>query len=102
NVTATYSRNPGETVATYTISATLSPTAVLGNYNITYNTANFVISKRNASVTPAAAGKTYGDTDPAFSGTLTNFVAGDNVTATYSRNPGETVATYTISATLSP
>ena len=46
-VTATYSRTPGETVAgsPYTISATLSPASVLSNYIITYNTANFTITK---------------------------------------------------------
>ena len=89
-MTATYSRTAGETVAgsPYTISATLSPAGVLGNYSITYNTAS----------------KTYGDADPAFTGTLTNFVAADGVTATYSRTAGETVggSSYTISATLSP
>src|SRR3989442_2486476 len=106
SVVATYSRTAGETLAgsPYTISATLSPTAVLGNYNITYNTAAFTIDKRNASVTPNPASKTYGDADPALTGTLTNFVAADGVTATYSRTAGETVAgsPYTISATLSP
>src|SRR3989475_7905244 len=105
-VTATYSRTAGETVAgsPYTISATLSPAGVLGNYNITYNTANFTINKRDASVTPNTASKTYGDADPAFTGTLTNFLAADGVTATYTRTSGETVAgsPYTISASLSP
>jgi hypothetical protein len=105
-VTATYSRAPGETVAgsPYTISATLSPAGVLGNYQITYNTAEFTIEKKAASVTPNAATKTYGDVDPALTGTLTGFLAADGVTATYSRTPGETVAgsPYTISATLSP
>jgi hypothetical protein len=43
-VTATYTRTPGETAGTYTISAALSPAGVLGNYNITYNTANFTIT----------------------------------------------------------
>ena len=106
NITATYTRTPGETVTggPYNISASLSPTAALVNYNITYNTANFTISKANASVTSNPASKTYGTPDPAFSGTLTGFLAADGVTATYSRNPGETVAAspYTISATLSP
>jgi hypothetical protein len=105
-VTATYSRTAGETVAgsPYTISATLSPAGVLGNYAITYNTANFTITKRAASVTPTAASKIYGDADPALTGTLNGFVAGDGVTATYSRTAGETVAgnPYTISAALSP
>ena len=66
-VTATYSRTAGETVAggPYTISATLSPAGVLGNYTITYNTANFTISQGDASVTPNAASKTYGAADPA-------------------------------------
>ena len=102
NVTATYSRNAGENVGNYTISATLAPPGVLGNYNITYNTANFTINQRNASVTPNGATKVYGQTDPTFTGTLTNFVPTDNVTATYSRNAGENVGNYTISATLAP
>src|SRR5207244_1059455 len=77
---------------------------VLGNYNITYNTATFTITAKAASVTPNAASKVYGDADPALSGVLVGFVAGDGVTATYSRTAGETVAgnPYTISATLSP
>jgi hypothetical protein len=105
-VTATYNRTTGETVlgSPYTISATLSPAAVLSNYSITYNTANFTIDAKTASVTPNAASKTYGDADPAFTGTLTGFLAADGVTATYSRTAGETVlgSPYTISATLSP
>jgi uncharacterized protein YjbI with pentapeptide repeats len=105
-VTATYSRTPGETVAgsPYTISATLAPVGVLSNYTITYNTANFIINAKPASVTPAAASKVFGDPDPPLTGSLSGFLAGDGVTAVYSRTPGETVAgsPYTISATLSP
>ena len=105
-VTATYSRNAGETVlgGPYAISGTLSPAGVLGNYDITYNTASFTITAKPASVTPNVAGKVYGDADPALTGTLSGFLAADNVTAAYSRVPGETVAggPYTISATLSP
>jgi len=106
SVTASYSRVAGETVAggPYSISATLSPAGVLGNYTITYNTAAFTITKATASVTPAAASKTYGTADPAFTGTLTGFRASDSVTASYSRVAGETVAggPYSISATLTP
>src|SRR5205823_5195028 len=105
-VTAIYSRTTGETVAgnPYTISATLSPAGVLGNYQITYNTAEFTIDRKTASVTPDAKGKTYGDVDPALTGTLTGFLVADGVTATYNRTAGETVAgsPYTISAALSP
>ena len=104
NVTAAYSRTSGDTVAgsPYTISATLSPAGVLGNYNITYNTASFTITPKAASVTPNAANKILGATDPTFTGTLTGFLSSDNITAIYSRNAGETVGIYTISATLSP
>src|SRR5207245_2533491 len=103
-VTATYTRTAGETVGAYTISATLSPAGVLGNYTITYNTASFTITKKAASVTPNAASKIYGDADPALTGTLSGFVNADGVSAAYSRTAGETVAgsPYTISAGLSP
>jgi hypothetical protein len=105
-VTATYSRTAGETVAgsPYKISAVLSPAGVLSNYDITYNTADFTINKKTASVTPNVASKTYGSPDPTFTGTLTGFLPADGVTATYSRTAGETVAgsPYKISAVLSP
>ena len=105
NVQATYSRTPGESAGgAYTISATLSPTAVLSNYSVTYNTAAFTINKANASVTPTALSKVYGTADPTLTGTLTGFIASDNITATYTRATGNTVlgGPYTISATLSP
>src|SRR5207253_928875 len=106
NVAATYGRAAGETVAgsPYHITATISPAGVLSNYNITNNGAEFTIDKKAASVTPNAASKTYGDTDPTLTGTLSGFLAADGVTASYSRAAGETVAgsPYTISATLSP
>src|SRR6185295_18270115 len=88
----------------YTISATLSPAAVLTNYTITHGTANFTITPASASVTPTAASKTYGAVDPTLTGTLTGFLAADGVTATYSRAAGETVAggPYAITATLGP
>ena len=182
-VTAVYSRVAGEDAGEYTISAVLSPSGALGNYNITYNTAIFTIakasstttvsgggtyvydglvhaatvsvtgagglsltpapvysgactaapvnvadtpctasftyagdanhngssdttsitiSKKDASVTPAAAGKTYGDAEPSLTGSLDGFVPGDGVTAEYSRVAGEDAGEYTISAVLSP
>ncbi len=104
-VTATYNRTPGETVAgAYTITATLSPTGVLGNYNITYNTASFTITQRAASVTPNPATTTYGSADPSLSGTMTGFLPADNVTAVYTRTPGVYVnnGPYVVQATLSP
>jgi hypothetical protein len=76
----------------------------LNNYNITYNTAQFTINPAPASVTPNPASKTYGTADPVLTGTLTGFLSSDNVTATFSRTAGETVAggPYTSTAVLSP
>jgi hypothetical protein len=56
SVTAAYTRTAGETVlgSPYTISATLSPTQVLSNYDITYNTASFTINKATPIITWAA------------------------------------------------
>src|SRR5439155_16808298 len=86
-----------------TISAALSPAGLLSNYDITYNTASFDITKKAASVTPAAAQhKTYGDADPALSGSTSGFLAADGVTASYSRTAGGAVGSYTITATLAP
>src|SRR5439155_1196481 len=101
-VTASYSRAAGETVGSYTISAALSPAGVLSNYDITYNTASFDITKKAASVTPDAKTKVYGSADPTLSGALGGFLVADGVTASYSRAAGETVGSYTISAALSP
>jgi hypothetical protein len=63
-VSAAYSRTSGENVvgSPYTISATLGPAGVLGNYAITYNTATFTIVKANQTISFAAlSGKTFGD-----------------------------------------
>jgi hypothetical protein len=101
-VSAEYSRAEGETVGTYDITAVLSPPEALSNYTITYNTGTFTINQKAASVTPNAAGKVYGDDEPVLGGTLTGFLEADLVTAAYSRETGENVGEYVISATLSP
>ena len=105
-VTASYSRAAGETVAggPYHITATLSPAGVLDNYTIANAGADFSIAKRSATWTTNANSKTYGDADlsPLTTGSGSNFVAADGVTASYSRVGGETVAggPYHITATL--
>jgi hypothetical protein len=95
SVTASYSRVAGETVAggPYTISATLAPAGVLGNYTITYNTSNFTITAKPITVT-ADAGQTkvYGSADPVFTYTNTPLVGGDSFSGALSRVAGETVA----------
>src|SRR5262249_31292410 len=106
-VTATYSRAAGENASppTYHITATLAPVSVLGNYNITNASAEFTIYTRMATWTTNPASKTYGDADPAglTTGSGSNFIAADGVTATYSRVGGENASppTYHITATLS-
>src|SRR5205085_1124192 len=107
NVTATYSRAAGETVngGPYHITATLSPSGVLSNYNITNTGAAFTINPKNATWTTNSNSKTYGDTEPnpLTTGSGNGFLTADNVTATYSRAAGETVTggPYHITATLS-
>jgi hypothetical protein len=109
NVTATYSRAAGENASppTYHITATLSatPLSALDNYIITNDGAEFTINKRLATWTTNPNSKIYGDADPTplTTGSGSNFVAADNVTATYSRAAGENASppTYHITATLS-
>jgi hypothetical protein len=54
HVIATYSRTAGETVAgsPYTITAVLSPAAILTNYDITQNSAEFTIAKATLHTGP--------------------------------------------------
>ncbi len=87
---------------TYDIVASAATGSGLGNYNITYHNGTLTINQKDASVTPDALSKYCGMPDPTFTGTLSGFLDPDNVTATYSRTPGESGNTYTISATLSP
>src|SRR5207248_149297 len=107
NISATYSRATGESASppTYHITATLvDPDGKLGNYIVTNAGNEFTIDKRDATWTTNANSKTYGnaDPDPLTTGSG-NFLAGDGVTATYSRVAGENASppTYHISATLS-
>src|SRR5204863_248987 len=108
-VTASYSRVAGENASppTYHITATLSATVAgaLANYNITNAGAEFTINKRDATWTTNPASKIYGNADPAplTTGSGSNFVAADGVTATYSRVAGENASppTHHITATLS-
>ena len=106
NVVAAYSRVAGETVlgGPYAITAVLTPTAVLSNYNITNTPGAFTITVKEASVIVDSKSKEYGSADPVLTGTLTGFLGGDNVVAAYSRVAGETVlgGPYAITAVLTP
>jgi len=99
SLTVSYTNNTNAGTATANASFTGD-----ANHTGSSSSANFTITRKAASVTPAAASKIYGAADPAFTGALSGFVATDGVTATYNRAAGETVAgsPYAISATLSP
>ncbi len=87
NVTATYSRAAGEAVGTYTISATLSPAEVLGNYEITYNTGTLTINPAEGEDLSIDNYTGIYDGAP-HSITVTNLIDGDRVL--YSTDGGET------------
>ena len=67
------------TAAPYLItpSATDGSTTLLTNYNVTYNTANFTITKKSATVSAVANTKVYGSADPALGTTDSGFEAAD-------------------------
>ncbi|MBI2529429.1 MAG: DUF11 domain-containing protein [Candidatus Rokubacteria bacterium] len=79
--------------------------AQASNYGLSSPTATTAasITPRPAAVTSDPASKMYGAADPLLTGTLSGFLAGDVVTAAYSRAAGETVpgGPYAISAALS-
>ncbi len=111
NVAASYSRVAGETVTggPYTISATLSPTAVLSNYAISYNTAVLTINKATLTVTANNAQKNEGNANPSFTANYSGFknnetLATSGVTGSPSLTTTATAAsppgTYPITAAL--
>jgi hypothetical protein len=69
-----------------------------GNYNSASGTLTDIISPALATVSANAAGKTYGDPDPALAATETGFTAADAAAITLSatRAPGQGAGTYTI------
>ncbi len=97
-VTATYSRAAGEAAGSYTISATLSPSGILGNYDIAYNSAAFTITPRPVTVTADAKSKLYSEADPELTYTLTNgsLLNGDSLSGALSRDAGEDAGDYAI------
>ena len=91
-------------VGTYPITATLTdPNNKAGNYAVTLNTGTLTITTAPAIiVTPANASRNYGATNPAFTGTITGVLNGDNITATYATaaTPASLVGNYAIVPTL--
>lgn len=105
NITATYASpaTPASAPGTYPIIPTLAdPTGKLGNYSVTLNNGTLTITAAVLTVTADNASRLYGDPNPAFTGTITGLVNGDNITATYASvaDPTSPVGTYAIVPTL--
>ncbi len=88
------SRKEGEDVGSYPI--TQGTLAASGNYTLTFEDAVFTISKRAATVTAMAAGKTYGDADPELIWTASGLVGQDQATGKPVRAQGEDAGRYAI------
>ena len=106
--TGALSRDAGEDAGLYAITiGTLAINDGNGgnNYDLSFVSNDFEIQKRAATWTTNANSKTYGDADPSpiTTGSGSNFVVADGVTATYARESGENASppTYHITATLS-
>ena len=103
NISATFSRPSGETVGSYHITTTLvDPDGKLDNYTVTNTGATFSIAPKPVTVATSDASKAFGAADPSplTTADLSGFLAGDNITATFSRPSGETVGSYHITTTL--
>ena len=74
------SRTAGENVGSYAIA---QGALTAGNYyGITFNTANFAITAKSASVTADAKSKTYGDVNPTLTAVTNGAVNGDVINVT--------------------
>jgi len=98
-VTGVLTRQAGENVGAYGIALGAGTRA--SNYALTYVGGDLTIARRALTVTALAAGKTYGDADPAFSAAVTSgsFAFADSladVTGVLTRQAGENVGAYGI------
>ena len=75
---------------------------MLPNYVVTTNSGTLTITSASLTVTAANATRVYGDANPAFTGTITGLLNGDNITATYSSTAAavSAVGTYPITPAL--
>ena len=100
NITATYASATDATtiVGSYPIVPTLvDPTAKLGNYTVTSTNGTLTITQAPLTVTANNASRVYGDPNPAFTGTITGLVNGDNITfSASSADATAAVGTYPI------
>jgi hypothetical protein len=106
SITATYSTSatPASNAGSYAIIPSLSdPGSRLGNYAVTVQNGVLTVTAAPLSVSVNNASRLYGDAAPAFTGTISGLLNGDNITAGYqsSATAASVVGTYSITATLS-
>jgi DNA-binding beta-propeller fold protein YncE len=101
--TFTYSPPAGTApnAGTKTLSVVFAPTDTT-NYGSTIATLNLVVLPAPLAITASNATRTYGMTNPVFTGTITGLQNGDTVTATYacSATPPSPPGAYPITVTL--
>jgi hypothetical protein len=100
NITATFASATDATtiVGSYPIVPTLvDPAAKLGNYTVTSTNGTLTITQAPLTVAANNASRVYGDPNPAFTGTITGLVNGDNITfSASSADATAAVGTYPI------
>lgn len=106
SITATYSTSatPANNAGSYAVIPTLSdPGSRLGNYAVTVQNGILTVTAAPLSVSVNNASRLYGDAAPAFTGTISGLLNGDNITAGYqsSATAASVVGPYSITATLS-
>ncbi|WP_129778136.1 MBG domain-containing protein [Peristeroidobacter soli] len=95
--TGALGRAAGENVGTYAI--TQNTLSAGGNYAVTFNSANLLITPAQLTVTANPYSKVYGDVDPTFGYVVSGFKNGDTasvISGALARTTGENVGTYAI------
>ena len=94
--TGTPLRDSGEDVGSYAIHQ--GSLTAGGNYALTFVGANLEITKRAVTITADAAGKTYGDDDPALTYQITHgsLAFSDHFAGSLTRDAGENIGSYPI------
>ena len=99
-ITFSASRAAGESVGTYAITpaAADGPSSLLGNYEVTFNPADFTITKKAITVTADDKTKVYGSADPALTVTVPAgaLESGDSLSGDLERAAGKDVGSYAI------
>lgn len=99
SLVGTLTRELGEDVGSYSIISSLSNL----KYDITFESANLVITQKPITITADAQSKFYGESDPELMYTITlgNLEDGDSLTGNLTRELGEDIGSYQVMSSLS-